>query len=95
MIYTTNAIESFNSALRKVSDRKAAFPNEMAVMKILYLRTNDVVKKWTMPYTNWGVIRGMLDLLWGMAGIRKFCANVYTIWLTMSHTNYCDEPFLF
>ena len=65
MIYTTNTIESFNSALRKVTDRKAAFPNEMAVMKILYLRTNDVVKKWTMPYPNWGVIRGMLDLLWG------------------------------
>ena len=65
MIYTTNAIESFNSALRKVTERKAAFPNEMAVMKILYLRTQDVVKKWTMPYPNWGVIRGMLDLLWG------------------------------
>ena len=44
MIYTTNAIESFNSALRKVTDRKAAFPNEMAVMKILYLRTPDVIK---------------------------------------------------
>ena len=65
MIYTTNAIESFNSSLRKVTDRKAAFPNEMAVMKILYLRTRDVIKKWTMPYSNWGVIRGMLDLLWG------------------------------
>ena len=61
MIYTTNAIESFNSALRKVTDRKAAFPNEMAVMKILYLRTLDVVKKWTMPYPNWSLIRGKLD----------------------------------
>ena len=66
MIYTTNAIESFNSALRKVTDRKAAFPNEMAVMKILYLRTLDVVKKWTMPYPNWSLIRGKLDFLWGM-----------------------------
>ena len=64
MIYTTNAIESFNSALRKVTDRKAAFPNETAVMKILYLRTLDVVKKWTMPYPNWSIIRGKLDLLW-------------------------------
>ena len=66
MIYTTNAIESFNSALRKVTDRKSAFPNEMAVMKILYLRTMDVVKKWTMPYPNWSLIRGKLDLLWGI-----------------------------
>ena len=66
MIYTTNAIESFNSALRKVTDRKAAFPNEAAVMKILYLRTLDVVKKWTMPYLNWSIIRGELNLLWGI-----------------------------
>ena len=66
MIYTTNAIESFNSALRKVTDRKSAFPNEMAVMKILYLRTMDIVRKWTMPYPNWSLIRGKLDLLWGI-----------------------------
>ena len=66
LLYTTNAIESFNSALRKVTDRKAAFPNEMAVMKILYLRTLDVVKKWTMPYPNWSLIRGKLDFLWGV-----------------------------
>ena len=65
MIYTTNTIESFNSALRKVTDRKAAFPNDMAVMKILYLRTQDVTAKWTMPYPNWSVIRGKLDILWG------------------------------
>lgn len=45
--------------------RKAAFPNEMAVMKVLYLRTQDFVKKWIMPYPNWGVIRDKLDLLWG------------------------------
>ena len=49
MICTTNAIESFNTALRKVTDR----------------RTLDVVKKWTMPYPNWSIIRGKLDLLWG------------------------------
>lgn len=65
MIYTTNTIESFNSALRKVTDRKAAFPNEMSVLKILYLRTPDIVSKWTMPYPNWSIIRGKLDILWG------------------------------
>lgn len=65
MIYTTNTIESFNSALRKVTNRKAAFPSEMSVLKILYLRTLDIVAKWRMPYLNWGVVRGKLDLLWG------------------------------
>lgn len=65
MIYTTNAIESFNSALRKVTNGKAAFPNTMSVMKILYLRTLDIVAKWTVPYSNWSVIRSKLDILWG------------------------------
>ena len=63
LIYTTNTIESFNSVLSKETDQKAAFPNKMAVIKILYLRAQDVVKKWTVPYPNWGVIRGKLDLL--------------------------------
>lgn len=65
MIYTTNTIESFNAALRKVTNRKAAFPNTVSVMKILYLRTIDISAKWVMPYPNWGIIRGKLDLLWG------------------------------
>jgi putative transposase len=65
MIYTTNTIENFNSALRKVTNRKGAFPSELAVMKILYLRTLDVVEKWTKPYPNWSLVRGKLDLLFG------------------------------
>lgn len=65
MIYTTNTIESFNAALRKVTNRKSAFPNAVSVMKILYLRTLDISAKWTVLYPNWGVIRGKLDLLWG------------------------------
>lgn len=65
MIYTTNTIECFNSALRKVTDRKTAFPNKMAVLKIIYLRTLDLSVKWTIPYPNRGVIRGKLDILFG------------------------------
>ncbi|MPM81554.1 IS256 family transposase ISBsu2 [bioreactor metagenome] len=65
MIYTTNTIESFNSALRKVTDRKGAFPNEAAILKILYLRTLDIAAKWTKPYPNWSVVRGKLDILFG------------------------------
>ena len=85
MIYTTDAIESFNSTLHKVTDRKAAFTNEMAVMKTLYLRTQDAVKKWIMPYPNWVVIRGKLDFLWAAAGICNISVNVYTIGLTRSN----------
>lgn len=63
MIYTTNMIEAFNSALRKVTNRKAAFPNDNSVFKILFLRTMDVVKKWSKPIANWAIIRGKLDLI--------------------------------
>jgi transposase-like protein len=63
MVYTTNMIEGFHSALRKVTRGKAAFPNDSAVFKALYLRLTDVTKKWTMPIPNWGVILGQLGIL--------------------------------
>ena len=66
MIYTTNMIESFNSQLRKVTNGKASFPNKDSAMKALYLRTMDIIEKWNKPISNWGVIRGKLDILWGI-----------------------------
>jgi len=63
IIYTTNTIEAFNSALRKVTNRKAAFPNDNAVFKILYLRTMDIAKKWGKPLSGWAVVRGKLDIV--------------------------------
>jgi transposase-like protein len=62
-IYTTNTIEAFNSALRKVTNRKAAFPNDMAVFKILYLRTMDIARKWVKPLSGWALVRGQLDIV--------------------------------
>ena len=46
IIYTTNSIESYNSQLRKVLKGKGAFPNETSVMKLIYLQTVEVTKKW-------------------------------------------------
>lgn len=63
MIYTTNMIEAFNSGLRKVTNRKAAFPSDIAVFKILFLRILDITARWKLPIANWAVIRGKLDLL--------------------------------
>ena len=63
IIYTTNAIEAFHSALRKVTNRKAAFPNDNSVLKILYLRTADIAKKWSKPMRNWPLVRGQLDIV--------------------------------
>ena len=59
-IYTTNAIESVNSALRKVTRGKGAFPSEESVYKVLYLRIRDLQEKWKKPINNWKTIQQQL-----------------------------------
>lgn len=53
VIYTTNAIESLNSQLRKVTKNKRVFPSDDAVFKTLFLAIDYICKKWTMPIRNW------------------------------------------
>lgn len=53
VIYTTNAIESLNMSLRKVTKTRSSFPNDEAVLKLLYLALRNIAKKWTMPIQNW------------------------------------------
>lgn len=45
LIYTTNAIESLNAGLRKVTKGKGSFINETALIKVLYLRIQNLKKK--------------------------------------------------
>ncbi len=51
-IYTTNAIESLNSAIRKATRQRKAFPTEKSALKVVYLAIMDASKKWTMPIRN-------------------------------------------
>jgi putative transposase len=53
VIYTTNAIESLNMSLRKVTKARSSFPNDEAVLKLLYLALRNIAKKWTRPIQNW------------------------------------------
>ena len=53
VIYTTNAIESLNMSLRKVTKARGSFPNDEAVFKLLYLALRNIAKKWTMPLVGW------------------------------------------
>ena len=53
VIYTTNAIESLNMSLRKVTKARGLFPNDEAVCKLLYLALRNISKKWTMPVHTW------------------------------------------
>ncbi len=64
-IYTSNAIESVNSALRKVTKGTGAFPNETSVYKIMFLRLKELKEKWDKPISNWKTIQKQLIVLHG------------------------------
>lgn len=53
VIYTTNAIESLNMCLRKVTRNHRIFPNDEAALKVVYLAIGNIAKKWTMPIKEW------------------------------------------
>lgn len=64
-IYTSNAVESVNSALRKVTRGKGSFPSEESVFKVLFLRIEELVEKWNKPIKNWDKIQLQLVELFG------------------------------
>jgi putative transposase len=53
VIYTTNAVESMNMTLRKVTRNHRLFPSDEAAFKVIYLAIQNIAKKWTMPVHNW------------------------------------------
>ena len=53
VIYTTNAIESVNMSLRKITKTRGSFPTDEAVFKLFYLALNNISQKWTMPIRDW------------------------------------------
>ncbi|GEK56178.1 hypothetical protein PES01_30230 [Pseudoalteromonas espejiana] len=52
-IYTTNAIESLNSVIRKAIKKRKLFPHDDSAKKVTYLAIEQASKKWTMPIRNW------------------------------------------
>ena len=52
-IYTTNAIESLNSVIRKATKKRKLFPTDNSAKKVIYLAIREASKKWTMPIRNW------------------------------------------
>ena len=65
LIYTTNAIESLNYTLRKVTRNRNAFPDDDSIYKIMYLAISKISRKWTVPVRNWGVIVNQLSIMFG------------------------------
>jgi len=65
VIYTTNAIESLNSSLRKVTKNRNSLPNDDAAVKLLYMALKNISKKWTMPIRNWPLAVQQLSIRFG------------------------------
>lgn len=63
VIYTTNAIESLNMSLRKVTKNRGSFPNDAAMFKLLYLALNNIAKKWTLPIRDWKAALNRFSIL--------------------------------
>lgn len=64
-IYTTNAIESLNFQLRKVTKNRSSFPNDDAILKIMYLAIRNASTKWTMPIRDWGMALNQFAIYFG------------------------------
>jgi len=65
IMYTTNAIESLNSSIRKYTKTKTVFPDDQAVLKAVYLAVANVEKKWTFPVRDWGSVINQLIIKFG------------------------------
>lgn len=65
LIYTTNAVEGYHRQIRKVTKTKGAFPSDMALLKLVYLATKNIEKKWSTPLHNWGQTVQQLAIKFG------------------------------
>lgn len=63
LIYTTNTIEGFHRQIRKVTKTKGAFTNDMALLKLVYLASQRIEQKWTMPLPNWSLTLQQLYIM--------------------------------
>lgn len=62
IIYTTNTIEGFHRQIRKVTKTKGAFPNDDALLKLVYLAYKNASKKWNKPLNNWSLTISQLAI---------------------------------
>ena len=65
IMYTTNIIEGLNRQYWKVTKAKSVFPSDVALEKMLYLASENIVKKWTQRYRNWDQVLNQLIVLFG------------------------------
>ena len=64
VIYTTNTIESLNSGYRRLNRSRCIFPDNKALLKALYLATDDITRKWTNTVRDWGQVYAELSVMY-------------------------------
>ena len=52
-------------SLRKVTKARSSFPNDEAVLKLLYLALRNIAAKWTMPVQNWKAALNQFAIIYG------------------------------
>jgi putative transposase len=65
MIYTTNAIESLNSQIRRSVRARGHFPSDDAAIKLIWLQLREITKDWRMPPREWASAKAQFALLFG------------------------------
>lgn len=65
LIYTTNTIEGYHRQIRKVTKNKGVFTSDMALLKLIYLATERISRKWTMPLQGWAISSSQLKIIFG------------------------------
>jgi len=63
IVYTTNVIESLNSQYRKMTKTKLIFPTDESLLKMLYLATERVARRWTRVYPDWDLVINQLKII--------------------------------
>ena len=65
IMYTTNVIEGLNRQYRKATKTKSVFTSDISLEKMLYLTSQNAMKKWTQRYRNWDLVLSQLIVLHG------------------------------
>jgi putative transposase len=64
-VYTTNAIESLNYSIRKITRNRQSFPTTEAAMKLVFMALQNISKRWTMPLRDWGAAINQFAIIYG------------------------------
>lgn len=65
LIYTTNTVEGYHRQIRKITKTKGPFTSETALLKLVYLASVEIMKKWNQPLQNWGLTVQQLAIHFG------------------------------